>query len=444
MKNNDAVVTTTGALAIAPDASAEPQEIYVPFKQLDLYRVAQKEEAEWMNTARYKRWRMRALVLMFAGIVIGLMLYNANSNRSAMLRAGQTSNVVKSDAMLEKDPEYIAAKNKFAVKERTIAPLEAEYNRKLEIYKAQGQEGRATAWINKLEGLNAERARAHAEFDSVQAVCKARATTAVTVAGEHVFHELLAYALPVLVLLCSLGAERFKEESIGSMLFAATFLLQIPNAYLVMCAMAHAFPASGFMLPVLGETSPFAIVVGFAVMLGEPLAYYVACRFIREYLESWHDALQHVVEQRAQRVDLRAQIRSDLAAARTHAIDTQAALLAKELELRSTGEQIKARLAVATVAAEREATAQLEERKADDMMPKAITTTQLARILLQMKKDGTYDALLKKFTLAEIAAANKLNAGTLRAAMSNLQSAQRNANESQLFIAQATQEVENE
>lgn len=60
-------------------------------------------------------------------------------------------------------------------------------------------------------------------------------------------------------------------------------------------------------------------------------------------------------------------------------------------------------------------------------MPRAATSTALARILLEMREAGTYEELMQHHSLADVARANNIDPQTLRAALSNMNKKANNA-----------------
>lgn len=397
-------------------------QIMVPFAQLDLFKIAQKEETKYVRKARILRFQYRAGAILFALLTLGLMLYNAFGNRSSMRRAGQMGDKRATDNLYQADPQYKAAVGAFEAATRTLNARETESMRKIALYRAEGKESRTSYWLAQATAVQRERASAQAKLDSVTVALKTEAQSAVKVNNDYVFHELLAFALPLMVFLCALGAERLDNE-MGTLLWCAMFLLQIPNAYLVQASIAHAFNAGAFDLPGIGRTSPFAVIVGIAVLLGEPLAYYVASKFMHRFLEGWHDALQKIIVERCANTELRSAIREDLQAEKEAVIENTIALNQKWLQARrasiATQEEAKTHALEAA-----EAQAQVEqEEEVLAMIPRASTTTALAKKILAMEADGTYDALLQKITQANIAKFNGLNDQTLRAALSNARKA---------------------
>ena len=159
-------------------------EILIPFSQEGFFKAAQKEESYFMCMATFRRFKLRVLVFMYAIIITGLMLYNAFSNQSTMLRGGQTSDANTSLARQATDPRYSAANEK---KNAAIAAVEHEikvYDEKIARYSASNEQSKVTHWTAQRSDAEFRRMEALNEFDQTAATVKTEADKTVEVGRQ--------------------------------------------------------------------------------------------------------------------------------------------------------------------------------------------------------------------------------------------------------------------
>lgn len=396
----------------AASAFESPTEIKVPFGQLSIYEEARREEKRWIRQAKAARFRLRMLTLLFISISVAIMLLDGFSNRSALMRGGKTADSDVSISRLESHPQYVA--EKAARDSRSIA-INAEIvhcNEKVALYSSRGEQGRMTAWLNRIAELEREKAALNERFNDVTANLKADADATTVVNTDDEFYSLLAFALPLMVFLCAFGAEKAEDGMRGMMLFA-TYLIQIFNSYLTATAIAHGHPDPA--VNIFGsEASVIGILAFVVILFGEPTAFVVTSRMILKYIGAWHETLQDVFEKQRAFIAFRNTIRDDVKDARIAIVHAEQEIARAYYDGQKAVIDQSAETAARQFTAATEVQQQAASAAVNALIPRGLGATELAKFILEKEATGEWEKMRKEgVTNKMLAEANGMTSDVL-------------------------------